>query len=65
MLRRERERLRQHAERQLRIERGVSVSDPVRNGGFRLSSAAKFVPSFEDSQMYLHLIAFEKMHISP
>jgi len=56
----EREQLRQHMERQLRIERGVPVTDPVRADGFRLSSAVKFVPRFQDNQMDVYLVAFEK-----
>jgi len=52
--------LRQYAERQLRIERGVPVTDPVRADCFRISSALKLVPRFEDSKMDLYLIAFQK-----
>ena len=52
--------MRQHTERQLRIERGVPVMDTVRADGFRLSSAVKFVPRFQDNQMDVYLVAFEK-----
>ena len=38
----------------------TSVTDPVRADGFRLSSAIKFVPHFQDSQTDLYLVAFEK-----
>jgi len=40
----EREQVRQHTERQLRIERGVPATDPFRVDGFRLSSFLKFFP---------------------
>ena len=39
---------------------GGPVTDPVRADGFRLSSAVKFVPRFQDNQMDVYLIAFEK-----
>lgn len=57
----DKERSRKHDLDRLRVEHGVPLSVPAAsNDGFKLDSAIKFVPRFDDSQVDIYLQSFEK-----
>ena len=56
---------RQHEINLKRLDQNLPVvTDPVQNGGFRLSAAIKFVPSFDCVDMTQFLNALKKRWLS-